>query len=243
MLGHIYHTEPSNERIQYEIVSEPTRLNLVTIWKYNRPPDPQRVKEIEEYITESGMCDGQILLAVVDGNCVCYDGAHRLMACKRVFPRGGVQVRIQLESNDTEIRKEFERINRSIPVPELYFSSDEVSKRVSSLCYEVSKKLCEFYSGFTSTSRHPKRPNFNRDIFAEELGTVLQEKISSETLMTITIETIGDWLMKMNTQILAEHHTGKSRIKAPDSILKKCEQSKFYLFATDWKAEFRKMTI
>ena len=235
MLGTSYHIEPADERIHYELVSDPTRLSLVSVWKHNRPPDPARVVKIQEHIQKTGMCDGQILLAIVNGKCVCYDGAHRLFACKNHFPSGGVQIRIIHDSTDAEVRREFERVNRSVPVPELYFSEDEIASHVASLSQGVAKGLCEVYTSFVSTSRRPRRPNFNRDRFAENLGMVLQETLPNETILGLTVDTIGTWLLEVNQIIQVKHRSGTQRIRATESMIAKCERQKLFLFVTEWK--------
>jgi hypothetical protein len=185
------------------------------------------------------MCDGQILLAVVDGECVCYDGAHRLFAYRKHFPVGGVQVRIIRDSSNEEVRREFARVNRSVPVPELYFSEDEISTHIASLSQEVAKSLCELYSAYVSTSRRPRRPNFNRDKFAEDLASVIQESLSNEAILKLTTDTIGRWLHEVNQVIQANHRAGTHRIRASSAIIEKCERQKFFLFAEDWKTQLQ----
>lgn len=234
MFGTTYHIEPADERIHYELVTDPTRLSLVSVWKHNRPPDPARVAEIQKHHRETGMCDGQILLAVINGKCVCYDGAHRLFACKKQFPEGGVQVRIIHDSTDEEVRREFERVNRSVPVPELYFSEDEITSHIASLSHGVAKGLCELYTSYVSTSRRPRRPNFNRDRFAEDLGTVLQESLPNETILGLTVDTIGTWLLEVNQIIQVKHRSGIQRIRATEAMIAKCERQKLFLFVTEW---------
>jgi hypothetical protein len=232
MFGKIYHIENADKRIHYELVSDPTRLSLVSIWKHNRPPDPTRIKEIKEHIQKTKMCDGQILLAIVDKKCICYDGGHRLFACKEFFPDGGVQIRIIHESSENEIRREFERINRSIPVPELYFSKDEISRRITTLSQAVAKSLCTHYPKYVSTSRRPRRPNFNRDKFVEDIGEVLQNNLTSEQITTLSEDQIGKWLTNINHIIYSNRET---YIKASPSIISKCEIQKLFIFAANWK--------
>ncbi len=239
MLGTVYHTESTNDRVCYEIVSDPQRLALISVWKHNRPPDPARVAEIEAHIRTTEMCDGQVLLAVVGGRCVCYDGSHRLLACQNQFPESGMQVRILYNSTDEEVRGEFERVNRSIPVPELYFSEDEISTRVSFLAQTAAKSLCENYGAYVSTSRRPRRPHFNRDVFVEDLGTVLKESLKDEAILALTDDTVGTWLTEVNQSIRAHHYTGTHRIKASAAILRKCERQNLFLFAADWKQNLR----
>lgn len=239
MLGREYYREPSNERVSYEIVTDRARLSLVRLWKRNRPPDEKRIQEIQDHIIDTNVVDGQILLAIVNGECVCYDGSHRLEACKKSFPTGGVQVRILYDSTDLEVGREFTRINKSVPVPELYFSTDEISMRLTTVIQEISRGLTHTYPSYVSASRKPRRPNFNRDVFAEELGSILRECLDNETLMGLTGDMIDKWLMDTNSRIRKNHYCNDPRIKASQSVLKKCELHKFYLFAGDWIPIFK----
>ena len=240
MLGKEYHRELSDTRISYEIINDPSRISLIRTWKYNRPPDMKRVIEVEDYIKEKNMVDGQILLAIVNGECVCYDGSHRLEAAKRTFPKGGVQVRIIYDSTNDEVKDEFYRINKSIPVPDLYFSDDEISVKLTTNIQNVTRGLCENYKSFISTSRRPQRPNFNRDTFTEELSDILKNELQSEQIMNTTEDTIAKWLQIINQRVRENHFTKKDRIKCSSKILAKCEKQKFYLFAGDWKTGLKK---
>lgn len=239
MLGKEYHREITDPRISYEIVSDSSRMSLVRIWKNNRPPDMQRVKEVKDYIKVKGMVDGQILLAIVNGECICYDGAHRLEASKQLFPEGGVQVRIIYDSTDEEVKEEFYRINKSIPVPELYFSDDEISVKLMSNIQNITRGLCENYKAFVSTSRKPQRPNFNRDTFIENLSDILKKELQPERIMGLTENDIAKWLQMTNETIRQNHFNRNPRIKCSPKILSKCENQKFYLFAGDWKTEIK----
>ena len=239
MLGKEYHRELADTRISYEIVNDSSRISLIRPWKYNRPPDTKRVIEVEEYVKEKDMMDGQILLAIVNGECVCYDGSHRLEAAKRSFPRGGIHVRIIYDSSDSEVKDEFYRINKSIPVPELYFSDDEISTKLIGIVQNVIRGLCENYKAFVSTSRRPQRPNFNRDTFIEELSDILKNELEPEIIMNITENTIAKRLHNVNQTLRENHYTNKDRIKCSAKILAKCEKQKFYLFAGDWKEELK----
>lgn len=236
MLGREYYREITDSRISYEIVTDKTRLSLVSIWKKNRPPDPIRVNEIRDQMEITGMCDGQILLAIIDGKCVCYDGAHRLIACKEYFPGGGVHVRIICDSSETEVTNEFRRINKCIPVPELYFSTEEINVYLMGLIQGIVKGLTQTYSQYTSTSRRPNRPNFNRDVFSDELSIILKGHIENEKLTTMSEDDIVSLLQRTNDIIRADHYSGKNRLKVPQKVLDKCEKSKFYMFAGDWKS-------
>lgn len=235
MLGVEYYREPSNKNISYEIVNDPSRLRLVQIWKNNRPPDMKRVYEVMEHMKDTNICDGQILLAVIDGICVCYDGSHRLEACKQYFPDGGVQVRIIYNSSNDEVSKEFIRINKSIPVPELYFSDDDISIRINRIVQSTIKGILEFYPSFVSTSRRPQKPNYNRDIFTEELSDVIKSTLTSEEIMSMRSEDVSKWLQDTNTNIRVGHYNKAPRLKLSPRILEKCEKQKFYLFAGNWK--------
>lgn len=230
MFGKEYYVEPTDSRIHYEIVSRSSQLALVHLWKHNRPPDRTRVSEMVTHLKESNVCDGQILLAVINGECVCYDGAHRLYAIREYFPKGGVQVRILYDSSEEEVRKEFIRINKSVPVPSLYFSDNEIVQRLTRIVHNVARGVAGNYPHFVSTSRKPQRPNFNRDHFTEELGEILRETLSSQDIMELTEEMIGGWLTNVNDTLKTSSLRGVSQ-----RIKDKCRQHNFYIFAGDWK--------
>jgi hypothetical protein len=202
--GRFLHSE-CDGLIQYQVLTSPEQLWLIRNWKFNRPPDPIRISEIENYIRETGLCDGELLLAFLPGEgYLCYDGIHRLMACQSVFPREGVRVRILMKASDEIIRREFLRINKGVPVPELYFSTEEIDRHILQL---LMKSLQEFtklegIQQHLSPSRRPRRPNFNRDCFLEELTSYCKEHYTHECMTgIITQEMILEWLQDINIYI------------------------------------------
>lgn len=56
-------------------------LRDVEMWKYNRPPDMKRVREIEQLVRRTRQVDGIIYIAeIVEDSIVkyvCFDGNHR----------------------------------------------------------------------------------------------------------------------------------------------------------------------
>jgi len=239
MLGKEYYREPSNDRIRYEIITNPKRLCLVKGWKHNRPPDTLRVEEIVTHLKHTNTSDGQILLSVINGECVCYDGLHRLEAVKKYFPTGGIQARIMYDSTDEETRQEFTRINRGIPVPDLYFSYDEISSHITKILQKFTKGFIQNYKIYLSSSRKPRKPNFNRDIFTDDIGSLIKEIYSDEDIMKINEDTIAELLRKTNDIIRKQHHDNTHRLKISKKAIEKCEKHKMFIFSRDWKPVFK----
>ena len=89
-------------------------------WKYNRPSDEDRVKEIHEYMKISKRVDGIIYLACINNELVCYEANHRREAMKGIDGLHNVVIDIIWNATDELIKQEFLRLNKAISVPELY---------------------------------------------------------------------------------------------------------------------------
>jgi hypothetical protein len=239
--GKVIHEECEGD-IVYQWIQSPENLRLISNWKYNRPPDPLRIREIQSYIESTGLCDGELLLAILPGEgCVCYDGIHRLIACQSIFPRYGVRVRILMKATEAIVQQEFLRINKGVPVPELYFSQEEISRKILHLVTESVSLLFSSVSSIgnhLSSSRKPHRPNMNRDIFVEILTEILKQSYEHEIMSgRITPEMVVSWLQDINVLIreiyLPEVPEADKRRDA--KMFEKCETSGWYLWLfTDW---------
>jgi len=250
ILGKQIHAE-ADGRIVYEHISSPEIIRVISNWKHNRPPDMLRVREIQSYIEETGLCDGELLLAVIQtedgvgGGCVCYDGNHRLQACKSVFPRNGVRVRIITRASEDDIRREFHRINKGVPVPDLYFSEEEVDKVLLRDVTACVNQLSSFenVAQHISASRKPCRPNFNRDSLVEQICSFLKETQSRDDIMTrLTPDHLQGWFQDLNI-----HIRDKILPTKPDSgserIVGKCKRTGWYVFMDDWRKFFKDVPL
>lgn len=243
MLGKEYYREPSNDRIRYEIITNPERLCLIKGWKHNRPPDMMRVEEIVKHLKNTNTSDGQILLSIIHGECVCYDGLHRLEAAKKYFPTGGVQARIMYDSTDEETRQEFIRINRGIPVPDLYFSEDEISSHITRILQTFTKGFIENYKAYLSPSKTPRKPNFNRDMFTDDIGSLIKEIYTDEEIVKLNENVIAELLKKTNDIIRKQHYDNTHRLKISKRTIEKCEKYKMFIFSRDWKPVLKSVVL
>ena len=171
--------------------------NKIINWKYNRPPDTIRCKEIAEVIYNKKQEVDWIFYMIYENDILhIIDGIHRfhsLQIIKRennkpadyltpnVFGTNSVEwlcekyLLISLRTNisNGETIDLFQLLNKSTPVPELYFnnSNEEKRKLIESI---VNEWISEFNSHFTS-SKSPNIPNMNRDKFIEILDFVYEK--------------------------------------------------------------------
>jgi hypothetical protein len=240
--------DDGNENILYEHIfpDQHHKLAMIHHWRRNRPPDMTRIREIADDISTRGMCDGELCIAIHPSlGCICYDGSHRLEAARICFPRFGLRIRVWFTNEEAEIEREFIRINRGVPVPELYFSREETDIFLRTILERFigEKLLCDSrIKEHVSTSRNPKRPNFNKDVLMEQLGTYIREfytstnnLTSSDIHRTITPETLMDWFNDMNEYA---RNDVESSIKDPTNIntmIEKCRKTGWFLFYCNWQ--------
>ncbi len=191
-------------------------------WKHNRPPDEARVSEIREWIQTSKRVDGIIYLACVDNEIVCYESNHRREALKGIEGLHNILVDMMWDATDESVKAEFFRLNKAISVPEL-FVTEQQEVRVDELI-QIVEGFCQNYAGLKSNSRHPQRPNFNRDNFMEDLYHSMRESGKS-----------ADQVMNRLHQY-NNHLAMRDRSKLSKTVVEKCERSGMWIFA--WKPRF-----
>jgi len=200
----------------YAIPMETFKTLDIKMWKFNRPPDMNRVSEIKEFMKMNNRMDGIINLAfVVHEGLVCYEGNHRRIALEgNNFP---VIVEIIWNVTNEEVTNEFRRLNKCVSVPELYVSETDATTKV-----EIEELVSEFRKRFPdheSSSGRPCRPNFNRDKLTDEISRLQKE-------LMIPISQVRTKLYSLN-----ENYSFRDRSKLTDAIKKKCEKSGLWLFA------------
>jgi hypothetical protein len=159
--------------------------DLFVSWRLNRPSDVNRVREIRNYLFEHmpQKIDGEILAAEVQtewekGNrkYEIYDGNHRREAIQTGFcdisPESKIILTIIRVKNDEELLEEFRRINKSIPLSDADLCGDII---VQKDVHIVAKEYCDKFPTLVRITPRPHRPNFNRDLFAQELYTIYKE--------------------------------------------------------------------
>lgn len=161
-------------------------------WKFNRPPDHIRTKEIAKYTFTKRPCLDWLFYAICDDDDCIYviDGIHRFTAFKLIHTENSKpvdlltphdfagdltwfyqqHVMISLRSNvsEGEAVDLFRQINMSNPVPDLYIQNPDHEKRC--LVEEVAKTWSDRFRTHFSATPRPNVPNVNRDRFIELLN-------------------------------------------------------------------------
>jgi hypothetical protein len=186
-------------------------------WKFNRPPDKDRVAEIHEHMKHTQRMDGIVYLAFVEGELVCYESNHRREALRGLDELADVLVDIIWNATDDLVKSEFVRLNKAISVPELYIQSstdihfDSIRKAVDDFCVT--------YKSHKSTANNPQRPNFNRDKLTDEFYRIIKEH-------GVTLDVLVQKLTDHNKRLSLMDHS-----KLPTKIVEKCSRSGLWLFA------------
>ena len=186
-------------------------------WKYNRPPDQDRVAEIHEYMNQTKRMDGILYIAFINKELVCYESNHRREALTGIEGMCPILVDILWDATDESVKAEFLRLNKAVSVPDLYVS--EEASLDSGELIQLHKKFCETYKLLKVPTNNPNRPNFNSDMVMNEFHRIMIEtKLSPSEFWTR--------LMKLNTQM-----SSRDRKKLSPKIIEKCERSGLWLFA------------
>ena len=191
----------------------------VTPWKFNRPPDADRVAEIRSFMQESKRADGLIYLACINHQLVCYESNHRRLALKEGMPADMAAILVDMvwSASDEMIKQEFFRLNKAISVPDLYV--DDSGEESADSVIRTITTFCETYPKLKSPSGRPNRPNYNRDIFTQDFLRVMKELRISST------ELLGR-LTRLNEVLAARDH-GRLTV----NVVSKCRESGLWLFA------------
>lgn len=160
--------------------------NCVTNWEKNRPVDPTRVKAIQSYYDkfQIRLIDGIIYAWRTDDMLKIYDGWTRYCSASD-------DMQLQLCVYDTEFEQDivhhFLALNSAVPVPSLFIEDTEATKR--KVITAVVDHFCAKYKIFLSASQRPQRPNFNRDIFTEQLSQLPCEGLDADAFIRLMEET------------------------------------------------------
>lgn len=186
-------------------------------WKYNRPPDESRIAEIRDHILKTKRVDGILYLACINNEIVCYEANHRREAMKGIEGLHNILVDMMWDTSDEIIKQEFLRLNKAVSVPELFL--EEKSEISYEELRDIVDEFCKNYKSLQSPSKHPQRPNFNRDNFMDELYQIIKET-------GLTPEQVIHKLTILNTQLRLKDKSDLSK-----TILEKCERTGLWLFA------------
>jgi hypothetical protein len=195
----------------------------IKVWKHNRPPDQDRVREIHEHMKVSKRMDGMIYLASVGNDLVCYESNHRREALKGLDEMASILVDFLPNATNEIVKEEFLRLNKSVSVPDLYVSHNP-EQLFADLKIAVDD-FCEAYKKHKVASNKPQRPNFNRDGLMDEFYRVIKE-------LNIDVEEFIKRLSRYNRKLMLKDKTGLSA-----KIVDKCSESGLWIFAWTSKLE------
>ena len=170
----------------------------LSIWKYQRSIDKDRVNEIYEFhkkqyeLTGNPQYRGVITACRIGGvnNFVIIDGQHRYRSMLKLIDEkicNNIIFRLDVINvkNKTDVRKEFININKCVPVPISVIHPEQVINLAISGLKSIYS--CGFKDGKC------RRPRVNEEIFSSE---IMKENIieecgitSPDDLITLVIET------------------------------------------------------
>jgi len=187
-------------------------------WKYNRPPDTERVAEIHAFVKQSGRLDGMMYLACINKKLYCYESNHRREALAGITEIAPILVDIMWDATHEQVKAEFLRLNKAVSVPELYVTDEPMADMDSILA--ARKAFCEKYKPLKVTTGRPQRPNFNSDVLLDDFVAITREhKISAEEMMR----------RLDNLNVRLSHKAIDSKLT--DKVKEKCTNAAMWLFA------------
>lgn len=189
----------------------------ISMWKYNRPLDETRVAEIRDWVDQSKRVDGVIYLACVNGKLVCYESNHRRVAIAGLVDLHNILVDILWDATDEDVKEEFQRLNKAVSVPELYVTKDPIITEAE--LRPMVTVFCANYGSHYVTSKHPNRPNFNRDGITDQFYRLCGE-------LQIKPDELKMRINKLNNELATRDKTGLSA-----KVVEKCTKSGLWLFA------------
>ena len=218
----------ANHKITYKLSIQVFNQLEVKPWSRQRPVDITRVEEITKSIHENKDIDGMLLMAWhPKEKLIVYDGQHRWKAISQLPKDCSYWVIVEILWNATEeqIYNEFVRVNKSVPVSDLY-TSPFVEKEARHDIEEFVKELVEEYRPFVSASRKPQRPNFNRDVVTDELFTLWKDHFSE-----VEFPSLKRAILDVNTEYHTNPMSTARTAKLSENAKQKCNLYGFWLFA------------
>jgi len=202
----------------------------IKTWKFNRPPDMNRVPEIHNWMKQFNRMDGVLNLAYIQNEgLVCFEGNHRRLALEGLT-NIVVIIDIVWDTTNEIVMHEFQRLNKSISVPDLYVVENDATLRLQ--IEEIVTTFRKKYPTHESNSGRPARPNFNRDKLTDELTRIKKESPHIS---------VNDLMKKLEE--LNETYKSKDKSKLNKNVITKCEASGLWLFAWSSTIPISDLTI
>ena len=211
----------NENKILYSTTINELKKLKIKNWKKNRFIDDKRIEDINEYYKSNNIkcIDGIIYLWQKKEEYYIYDGVHRFSSALMNNNDMNVLVYIYKTNNEYDILNDFQLINKSVPVPDIFITESNNIKKKEFL-YSIVDKLCLEYKNFVSSSRRPISPNFNKDNLIEEFSDI--------SIFSNEYENKED---RFYSLLLEYNNIIKNNlINNKINIIKKCEKYNFYLF-------------
>lgn len=192
-------------------------------WSKNRNPDLSRVQDMYEYHVKNGYIPKLIHLAELkDEGLVCYDGNHR-RELLHMINDDTIECIVDIIFNATndDIFESFETINKAVDVPEIYL---EDSMNIKDDVLELVKKYETKYKPFVSKASKCRQPNFNRDVFTENITNIYRYLNGSKTIKEI------DELLDVLNNEYSKNKICKSHSDYKEPVISKCKKYNLWLF-------------
>lgn len=175
---------------------------LLQKWEHNRPEDLTRVYEIAEKMKNDIFIDGLVYGWLNNKIIHIYDGWTRVSAAKLLKKPIKLLLCINFTKNEKDIIHHFNDLNKAIPIPLIYTGEIDVYKK-RLLLEDACKMICNHFKSFVSTSRKPRKPNFNRDQLMDILDHVIQDIENLTALKIFESFTIyNEYLLKTHNDVV-----------------------------------------
>ena len=195
-------------------------------WSRNRDPDMERVHEMVEYHNKGGYIPRMIHLAELKSDgIVCYDGNHR----KEVFNICNDEtvmcvVDIMFDATHNDVYKAFNNINKAVQLPAIYVEEPNEENCIKADIIRLVREYEAKYKVFLSTSARCHAPNFNRDMFIDNVYDIYKSFNK-----TVSIQQIKALFDKLNN----EYSHGRMCRPHPvykQTLIDKCKKYNMWLF-------------
>jgi hypothetical protein len=223
-----FEKKTAGKRTTYLIPIEKLRGLGACNWSRQRPADEARVLEIRRGIEASGDVSGILCMAWhPTEKLIVYDGQHRWKALLSIESSNiKVFVEILWDSTEDEIVAAFKTVNACVPVSELYLSAEATDVRPE--INDIIVRICKNFPEFVSTAAKPNRPQFNRDVLAQELYEIWSDTFEKQQ----SIRAIEKGLMTLNRKYHEDPLSyPRTIVRKNPRIYEKCDKHRFWLFA------------
>lgn len=214
-------------------------------WAYNRPPDLVRCPDIARGIFAAKKPVDSLFYISYNNLTKTFDildGIHRYTALQIIKKENelpmnlidaefgshndatwlwesDVLVNIRFNAPLGELIENFQKLNRSNPVPDLYILDNSQTKRT--IIENITSEYCARYKSHFSSSPNPNIPNINREQFIEMVDKLYEKyKITEETA-----HKLEELLEGLNGYI-----QNNPPRKTSEKALEKCKETGCYLF-------------